>query len=172
MPLADRLMKCGFAKSLPTDQPMKLILKRKRIRVTAAGCVDLCAIAGKRYRYAHDQRNDLRSDDPWLIIISCKYGHIYVHGRDKIGYASARRGGIAHAVAALPGAIIEQDSDDGQNISVPARLFQRVANIAKARRRRQMSPEQAATATARLEAYRRKLLRNAVAKPFPPRKPR
>jgi hypothetical protein len=118
--------------------------------------IDLKKIAGKRWRTDYDpayRAERKRGDDPQLIIVLCKLGHIYVHSASELGVATdGRHTGIK--IARIPGVTIQQDGSDGMNLTFPPELLPRVAAIIKPRRRRQMTDEQRAAAGERLRALR------------------
>jgi hypothetical protein len=87
----------------------------------------------------HGERG--RAIDPWLLVIICRSGHIYVHSRDRLGVATNNRGATARALVSLPGVEVLQDGDDGLNAAFPLEAFDQVAAILNPRRRRRLSPE-------------------------------
>lgn len=122
--------------------------------MNATTCPDLRALAGTKFRLGHDHGRPARLiDDPWLLTIRCRTGHVYPHSADRLAFASDSRGGVARAVAALPGAVVEQDASDGFNVSFPVALWPQVAELVKPRRRRQMTPEQRQASADRLARF-------------------
>jgi len=73
-------------------------------------CVDLKALVGKKFRLGRDPAYGAqygkrsRVEDPWLLIIPCKYGEIYPPGKETLAFSSNGRGPVAKRVAALDGA--------------------------------------------------------------------
>lgn len=117
--------------------------------------MNLNTLFGHKYRISYDPAHTGRAAEPCLQIIPCRHGHFYVHGRDTLGFASNRRGPIANRVAALPFVTVAQDADDGLNLTFDVRHFDAVAEIVLPRmRRKPMSPENKAAATARLASFR------------------
>lgn len=107
-------------------------------------CPDLKKLAGKRYKTSYDPAAKLEPQgkkDPWLVVIPCLHGEIYPHSHDRLAFSSKIRGGAAMAISRLRGARVEQDGQDGMNISFPVGMFEEVAQLARARKRRVMSPE-------------------------------
>jgi hypothetical protein len=92
------------------------------------------------------------ADRRWLQQIPCKYGHVYLHGEDTLGaYAEGRK--IAGKLAALPGVRVHQRGDREVTVVFPPAVFPAVAALLRPRRRRRLSPEQAAAGAARLAPY-------------------
>jgi len=71
-----------------------------------------------------------------------KAGHMYCYGPGRIGVSIDIKGPRRKALLALPGARIEQDGDDGMNISLPTDTFDSVAAIMKPYRIPNLSPEE------------------------------
>ena len=106
---------------------------------SAAKCIDLRTVAGKRYRLDCDLSHKGRTaPDPWLLIIPCRFGHIYPHSATLLAVATNGRV-IGLKVARLSGVDVLQDGIDGMNLTFPPRLFARVAQIVKPKRKRQIS---------------------------------
>jgi hypothetical protein len=122
--------------------------------------IDLKARFGKRYRitldpaHAAEYGEGSRKDDPWLITIHCRYGHIYPYGGELLGASTERRGPVARRLADLSCVRVVQDGDDGVNVVFHVDDFNTVARNLKPRRRRQLTPEQIAERTDRLRKYR------------------
>jgi hypothetical protein len=93
------------------------------------------------------------ADRRWLQQIPARYGHIYLHGKDELG-ASATGRIIAGKLAALPGVRVHQRGDCEVTVVFPPGLFPAVAALLKARKRRRLSAEQAASGAARLAHHR------------------
>lgn len=108
--------------------------------------MNLKTLFGRRHRVLTDEVGDQ--------ILLCRYGHIYVHGPEKLGVATnGRRIGLK--LAAIPGVEVWQDGDDdGMNLIFPVTAFDAVAMIIQPRRRRQLSEAARAAATERLKQFR------------------
>jgi hypothetical protein len=105
-------------------------------------CPDLKAIAAGKYRVKREESYHAehgRSVDPWLWIIPCRHGHMFPFGSGLLGASTDRRGEIARRLAALPGCHVHQDGDDGLTVVFPEGMFEAVASLLKARRRRRWS---------------------------------
>ena len=100
--------------------------------------IDLKTLAGKRYRLQYDESRQGREESPWLLIVPCRYGHIYPHSAELLGIAINTRA-MGHKLAKLPGVTVLQEADDGFNLACPPKLFAAVAKIMGARRKKQVS---------------------------------
>ena len=123
--------------------------------------IDLKARYGDTYRITLDDghRPD-RADRLWLQQIPCKYGHIFIAGHETLGaYAAGRL--ISGKLAALPGVRVHQRGDTEVNVVFPPEVFPAVAELLQARKRRQVSVEQARAGAERLAAHRGALIGQA-----------
>ena len=126
-----------------------------------AGCVNLKRRFGKRYRvkyeasYYAERSKHAWGEDPWLMIVLCQHGHICPWGGDLLAACTNKRGPTARRLLSLPFILREQSQvgDDGANVVFPVDHFAEVAAIMKPRRRRRLTEEQRAAATARLAKY-------------------
>src|SRR5262245_13801374 len=87
--------------------------------------IDLRKIAGKRYRLEYEPSHKGRADDAWLLVIPCRYGHIYPHGSKLsklLGVATDSRT-IGLRLAKLPRVEVWQEGSDGMNLVFPPELF-------------------------------------------------
>jgi hypothetical protein len=114
--------------------------------------IDLRAVAGKRYRVEYEASRIGRAEDPWLLIIPCRYGHVYPHSADLLGVAIDSRI-LGRKLAKLPGVEIWQEGADGMNLVFPPERFAAVAAIVRPKRRRQLSAIQAELVRERLAKY-------------------
>jgi hypothetical protein len=118
-----------------------------------SNCIDLKERFSDRYRVAYEDSYTAergsggRAHDPWLLTIPCKHGHIYPHGCEWLAASTDHRGPIANRLAAVPGARVVQDGDDGINVVFHVDDFDQVAEVIKPKRRRKLSPEHAAKLT-------------------------
>src|SRR4029078_848770 len=77
-------------------------------------CVDLKALAGKRYKlgvdlaYYAEYGEHGRVIDPWLLTIPCMHGEIYPHGKETLGFSSNGVGPIRNKLAQLEGVTVLQ----------------------------------------------------------------
>jgi hypothetical protein len=114
-----------------------------------ATCIDLKVHFGNRYRtqyeesYYAERGESARVHDPWLVVIPCKYGHIYPHGGEYLAASTTHRGAIANQLAALSCVRVVQDGDDGLNAVFHIGDFDQVAAVMKPKRRRKLSFEHA-----------------------------
>src|SRR4051794_6453090 len=109
---------------------------------------------GNRYRIEYDEAHTGRKDDPWLQIIVCKYGHLYVHGADMLGVSTNVRGQASKKLRALQGIVVLQEGDDGMNAAFPIELFPNVPKIVKPRRKKQLTGKERRAAVERLSKHR------------------
>jgi hypothetical protein len=109
-------------------------------------CLNLREQLGDVYRIGFDPVYDpfhVPKDklDPWMMTIPCQRGTIFPHGGDvlavEVSYALAKR------LAAL-GLKVHQDGDREKTFLFTVERFEEVAAIVKPKRRRRLSPEQAA----------------------------
>jgi hypothetical protein len=100
---------------------------------------------GKRYKVTYEESYQAQHgprawvDDPWLMIIPCRHGHIFPWGGDKLTASTDRRGGIAKSLMGLPGVAVHQDGSDGVTAVFPVERFDAVAALLIPRRRRVVS---------------------------------
>ena len=122
-------------------------------------CINLKDRFGDRYRVVYEKSyfaehgQTARVDDPWLQVLLCKHGHIYLHGRDELAASTNTRGGIARKLAVLNCTTVVQDGSDGINATFHIRDFEQVAELMKPRRRRHLTVEQRRAAAERLAKY-------------------
>lgn len=119
--------------------------------------IDLKATYGATYRITLDESakatGQTREERLWLYRIPCRYGHIYVHGANTLGAYTDRRM-VRGRLRALPGVIVHQDGDEETTVLFHPDQLPQIAELLQARRRRHLSPEARAIATARLAANR------------------
>ncbi|MEQ8667540.1 MAG: hypothetical protein RIC12_00110 [Pirellulales bacterium] len=102
---------------------------------------------GQDYRIGHeesyhiDRENCTEADEVALQIMPCKYGHIFPWDSDHLAASTAKRGKIANRLRSLDCCKVEQDGDDGVNVSFRLADFDVVAEVMQPRRRRKLSPE-------------------------------
>lgn len=118
-------------------------------------CIDLHAAYPKlKHTWDESRVKGAHTQDPWLMQIPCRHGHIYPHGGTLLAASTNRRGHFPKKFSIVPSARILQDGDDGINVSFEAKDFRKVSAIMKPRRRRVVTPEQAEALNARLQKAR------------------
>lgn len=107
--------------------------------------IDLEDACRGRYRIEFDESalipGQTREERLWLEQIPCKYGHIYIHGRDKLG-AYCDRPRIFERLMAIPGTARLQVVDRELSVSFHPAQLEEVAELLQARRRRQLTDEE------------------------------
>jgi len=114
---------------------------------------DLREFFGERARVRWEEPATPRSTDLQYQTVLCRYGHIYQYGDGCLGFATDRRRRIAAQVAALPGAWMEQDGDDGQNVVFPEGLAHEVGEMVGVRLKRRVPQHVRDASAARMRAY-------------------
>jgi hypothetical protein len=106
--------------------------------------IDLKAIAADRYRLTLDESASLPSTDPtaetkaWCRQIPCRYGHIGVHSdRELSAYCSASR--LFRSLLEIPTTRQRQRGDSELTVTFEPEHLEQVADLLKARRKRQIS---------------------------------
>jgi hypothetical protein len=109
-------------------------------------CVNLKEQFGKKYRvtyeesYHADRGAGARIADPWLLIVPCRYGHIFPHGTDTLAASVDGHPTVAGMLRRLPCCQIHQDGDFGElTVIFGVADFAKVARIMRPRRRRVIS---------------------------------
>jgi len=75
-----------------------------------------------------------------MVIIPCRFGHIYPHGDDMLAASVDGHPNVAGVLRRLSCCLIHQDGDDGELTAVfDVADFDRVAQVMKPRRRRRLS---------------------------------
>jgi hypothetical protein len=129
-----------------------------------AEVVNLREHFGDRYQIGYDPAyyaehgEHPRFDDPWLQVICCEHGQIYPQGGERLVASTYRRGSVARRLTRLECCAIEQDGDDGVDVSFNVADFDTVAAIIRPKRRRRLSEAQQ---TALSEAGRNHRFRTA-----------
>jgi hypothetical protein len=83
-----------------------------------------------------------RFEDPWLMLIPGKYGHIYPHDGSKLAVATNNRGSVAKRLMAMGCCEVHQDGDDGVTVLIDEADLPKVAPVVKLRTTRTLTPEQ------------------------------
>ncbi len=110
-------------------------------------CPDLTTLAGNRYRLTWETPLDQRPTptikaDPWAAMIPCRGGdHIFPWGPDRLAvHLLGRRPGLTRLLLAA-GCSVHARGDDGVTLTFPVGLFDHVAELTRARKRRHATPE-------------------------------
>lgn len=107
--------------------------------------IDLKSQYGHAYRISREETakvaGQTREDRMWLYRIPCKYGHIFVHGVDRLG-AYCGRVGVIKRLVALDGVTIHQRGDREVSVTFPPSMLDSVADVLRAKRRPVRSPAQ------------------------------
>ena len=127
--------------------------RKQPIVFAAAGCIDLAASFGHKYRIGRDpayaaEYGQRAVHDPWLLTIPCRRGEIYPHGGAVLAVGTRARGRICLALSAIPGVVVSQDGDDGINATFHVSLLPKVAAVIRPKSKRTLSPEHKATLVA------------------------
>ena len=115
-------------------------------------CPNLRSLYGDLYRVVTEE--NLPTQDPWYFTIPCRSAHICPWGPNLLGVCTYGRGSVAKRLLELPFVTLEQDADDGINLSFHPDHFDEVAEIVNPRRRHRFSAEQRRAGAERLEKYR------------------
>ena len=111
-------------------------------------CINLREQFGRRYKVQYEESYYAEHgpnawvEDPWLMIIPCRNGHICPWGETTLAACTDKAGPIAKRLKALPFTTTHQDGDDGANVLFEVEHFDEVAEIMIPRRRRQVSEEE------------------------------
>jgi len=122
-------------------------------------CVNLKREFGKRYRVRYEESyfaeygENARVEDPWLMIIPCRNGHICPWGGEDLAAITGRSGSVANRLKALPFTTLVQEGSEGVVVLFHVKHVEEVAEIMKPRRRRRLSPEERARRVDRLRSY-------------------
>ena len=109
-------------------------------------CINLKERFGQQYRvtyeesYYADRGVGARATDPWLMIVPCRFGHIFPHGGDRLAASVDGHPNVAGALRRLPCCRVHQDGDFGElTVLFDVADFDKVVQIMRPRRRRQVS---------------------------------
>jgi hypothetical protein len=112
---------------------------------------------GERFKLARDEAAMRGQHDPWLLVIPCRFGHLFPWGSNRLAVSTDGRGSTAQRLAALPFVRVEQDGADGLTLSFGIEHFEAIAAIVRPHRRagRQSMPaDERQRAVRRLEPFR------------------
>jgi hypothetical protein len=111
-------------------------------------CINLKQRYGDLYRVTYEESYrgqygpHARVEDPWLMIIPCKYGHLYPFGGTTLAASVDGHPNVAGMLRRLPCCRVHQDGDFGElTVVFDVVDFPKVAEIMKPRRRRVLSDE-------------------------------
>jgi hypothetical protein len=83
-------------------------------------CINLKERFGRRFKvvyeesYCADRGNVARAEDPWLMIVPGRYGHIFPHGGSLLAASVDGYRKVAGKLRRLPCCRVHQDGDDGE----------------------------------------------------------
>ena len=127
-------------------------------------CVNLRERFGDRYKvrceesYYADRGAGARKEDPWLMILLGRYGHIFPWGGTTLAASVDGHPMIAGRVRRMDCCRVVQDGDFGElTVAFDVEHFDRVAKVMRARRRprRTLTPEQRARLADRMRRINR-----------------
>lgn len=122
-------------------------------------CVNLKKMFGKRYRVRYEESywaehgENARVEDPWLMVIPCRNGHISPWGGFNLVASTNHLGPVANALKRLPFTTMIREGDDGCDVLFDIQHVDAVLQVMKPRKRRRLSPEERAKRTKRLHEY-------------------
>lgn len=107
--------------------------------------LDLKRQFGRTYRIALDESAEIdgqtREERLWLYQIPCKHGHIYVHGKDRLGVYCSKPN-VIPVVLAIPGVVLHQRGDREASATFDPAILAQVAQVMRAKKRRVPSEAQ------------------------------
>lgn len=130
-------------------------------------CINLKEHFGKRFRIRYEESyyvNRTRDTlvDPWLMVLLCRYGHVFPHGGNLLAASVDGHPKLASVLRQLPCCRVHQDGDDGELTMVfDVSDFAKVAAVMRPKRRRQLSEAQRAAAAERLARFSPRARTNA-----------
>jgi hypothetical protein len=124
-------------------------------------CINLREQFGRRFRVEYEESFSAehgqggRTQEPWLMVILCRYGHIYPHGGNLLAASIDGHPNVAGILRRLPCCHVIQDGDFGElTVVFDAADFSKIAKIIRPRRRRQVTEAQRVELLARLRTPR------------------
>lgn len=123
------------------------------------GCLNLKEQFGQRFKieYAESYHADCgvraRLENPWLMILYCRNGHICPWGGSTLAACTKGNGPVANRLRKLPCTTVAQDGDDGVNALFDVADFDKVAAIMHPKRRKRLSESQKQKNIERLRKY-------------------
>jgi hypothetical protein len=121
-------------------------------------CINLAERFGWQYRIGYDPASLARAEkaDPWMMTIPCRFGVIYPRGGNLLAAEMDYHPSIARRLASLPGVVLTQDGDGEKTFTFQVELFDRVAEILRPRKRRQVPVRQREIGREALARFRQK----------------
>ncbi len=109
-------------------------------------CINLKERFGRKFRVEYEESYhaeygpDARTEAPWLMIVPCRYGHVFSHGGRILAASVDGHPNVAGVLRRLKCCRVHQDGDDGElTVLLDVADFAKVARIMRPRRRRQIS---------------------------------
>ncbi len=119
-------------------------------------CINLRERFGDQYRIGWDECRQGLERDPWLMLIPCKFGHIFPHGNNELAASIDGHPIVSNRIRRLFCCRIHQDGDFGEVTAVfNAADLPTVAKVIRPRRRPRLSDRQRAAMAERMRAVRR-----------------
>jgi hypothetical protein len=122
-------------------------------------CINLKERFGDRFKVEYEEsyfaeRSRRTVEDVWLMIIPCRYGHLYPDGPETLAASVDEHPNIAARLKRLKCCRIHQDGDDGElTVLFSLADFDKVAEIMRPHRKRRWTEEQKQQARERLAKY-------------------
>lgn len=112
-------------------------------------CTNLKERFGRRYRVEYEESyyaehgDGARVEDPWLMIVPCRYGHVFPWGGSTLAASVDGYPKVAGRLRRLRCCRVVQDGDFGElTATFDVAEFPKVAKVMRPRRRRQISQQE------------------------------
>ena len=108
-------------------------------------CINLKERFGEKLKVTYEESYEAErgpnawAEDPWMMIIPCKHGHIYPHGGDTLIVETEGHFRIKAAMGRLDCCQVHQDGDDFGSFRFDVADMAKVAQVVKPYRKRQIS---------------------------------
>lgn len=119
-----------------------------RIKPRKPTCLNLAELFQKKYLIEYEESyyaQRFKAEEPWLMVIPCRYGYIYPHGGDLLAASVDGHPGIANQLKKLKYTTVHQDGDFGEaTILFNVSDFKKIAKIMHPKTNRKpktLSPE-------------------------------
>ncbi len=125
-------------------------LTRKDRAVKAVEPINLRERFGRRYKVGYDEAffaehgPNARGDDPWLLIIVGRLGHVYPLGGELLAVVTNACGSTANRLARLQFCKVMLDGDDGITLAFHVNYFRQITKIIRAHTTRTLTSMQQA----------------------------